>query len=792
MKRRDWLFPLVIFALVAVLLAPSAAVGTGVFGYHDLRHHHLPWRSWAAQRWASGEVPWWASGAGNGFPLLAEGEGGFLYPPTMLLFLLLPDGLALDWSVLGHHIFAAMGMWAYLRALRLRGAAPLVGGLVWAFSGFFVSHALYLGMQNGLAWVGWVLFATVTGRTWLTALGVGMLGLAGHPQAAAFAGLMLGAHALVRLGGRDLLRWALGGAAGVVIAAPQLAASLELSRFSMREGGVGAAFASIGAMPMQELINFVLPKAFGFERPADVTETYFHRAGQYWGSGVDAWETCVYVGVPAAILAAAGLRRSRFWAAVGVVGLVLMLGGPAWALLRHVPGFGFFRFPARFALVVTAAVAVLAAHGVDVLRRHARPGVARRRIVWIAALFSLTTGFANLGLRTRAAEIGGWFDHHFREKLDLPPPPALPSVLAAAALPAPDPEVASAIPAKVRHILADLRESTSPRSSRVLLPLALLLATALFVRRPRMLAALVAADLLAFGHDYHPTVPAAEVDARPPWLAPVMTELGGSRTTVLDRRIPSELDGALLSASLGLPLGTSDVIVPSPLLLVRNDALLASGGLDVGDKGTAKVRRWLDHPEISRRLAVRWIAAVHELPGLIPLVRGAWQVYEDPGALPRARVVACAQRAGDVEEAFRLTLAADPDRSVVLEGDGSRALACVDGGPAHALAAEVVAYRDTEVTLRAEGPGTLVLADTNYPGWTATVDGVPTPIRQADVIYRAVDLGSAGGHTVVFRYDPGLLRWLLGAAIVALLGTIGVPLAAWIGRRRRGAARETA
>ena len=36
----------------------------------------------------------------------AEGEGGFLYPPTMVLFLLLPDGLALNWSVLGHQVLA--------------------------------------------------------------------------------------------------------------------------------------------------------------------------------------------------------------------------------------------------------------------------------------------------------------------------------------------------------------------------------------------------------------------------------------------------------------------------------------------------------------------------------------------------------------------------------------------------------------------------------------------------------------------------------------------------------------
>ena len=96
MNPRPVLVALLLFLAFAVAFSPDAAVGEGVFWHHDLRHHHFAWRAWAAEVWASGEVPWWAPGAGNGFPLLAEGEGGLLYVPTMLLFVLLPDGLALN------------------------------------------------------------------------------------------------------------------------------------------------------------------------------------------------------------------------------------------------------------------------------------------------------------------------------------------------------------------------------------------------------------------------------------------------------------------------------------------------------------------------------------------------------------------------------------------------------------------------------------------------------------------------------------------------------------------------
>lgn len=780
MKRPVWLGPLALYALLAVLLAPAAATGSGVFGYHDFRHHHLPWRAWAAARWGSGEVPWWAAGAGNGFPLLAEGEGGFLYPPTMLLFVLLPDTLALDWSVLGHHVFAAMGFWALARAVGLRGPAPVIAGLVWGFSGFLVSHALYLGMQNGLAWVGWVAFATLTRRHWLTAVGIGMMGLAGHPQAAAFSGALLLAFALTHLEGRERLRWLGAAGAGGLIAAGQLLATLELSRHSLREGGVGGLFASIGAMPPQELVGFILPKAFGFDRPADVLETYYHRGGGYWGAGVNSWEMCVYVGVPALVLAAAGARRSRFWAGAVVVGVVLMLGGPLWAIVRLLPGFGYFRFPARFAIVAIAGLAMLAAYGADELRRGRGAAWIRTACLWTVALFTLSTAVVNLGLDTRRGELARALTAHFMRQVDAPPPPPALSPLALAALPSPEPEEAAAIPGKVRRILADLEVSSDPRSPRVLWPALLLLVTAFALRRPRLLAGLVALDLLWFGIDYHPTRPASAAEAAPSWLAPAMREPGGYRTTVLDRRVSAALDGDLLSASMGLPLGTSDVLLPSPLLLVRNDALLAAGGLDVGDKGVVKVARWLLHPDIARRLSVRWIASLHELPGLIPRVRGRYNVWEDREALPRARMVPCVEPAADADSAFAAVLKARPARTVVVEGGTA---GCVDAEP---VPVETIAYADERVELRATGPGMLVLADSQYPGWHARVDGVEAPILTADLILRGVAL-PAGEHTVVFTYEPGALAAMTGLGAVVLLGALAVPffgLRRGIGRPR--------
>ena len=69
----------------------------------------------------------------------------------------------------------------------------------------------------------------------------------------------------------------------------------------------------------------------------------------------------------------------------------------------------------------------------------------------------------------------------------------------------------------------------------------------------------------------------------------------------------------------------------------------------------------------------------------------------------------------------------------------------------------------------------LVLADTNYPGWTSTVDGVATPIAQADLVMRAVPLGP-GDHEVRFGYDPGWAGRALWAAAGVALACVGVGL----------------
>jgi len=89
------------------------------------------------------------------------------------------------------------------------------------------------------------------------------------------------------------------------------------------------------------------------------------------------------------------------------------------------------------------------------------------------------------------------------------------------------------------------------------------------------------------------------------------------------------------------------------------------------------------------------------------------------------------------------------------------------------------------VEVERAAPGVLVVADAFAPGWTATVDGAPRPLRQANYIVRGIVL-RPGDRRVELRYHaPGF-----GPGLALAAGAWGAVLLALAVRRRRGPARS--
>src|SRR5262249_61048348 len=121
------------------------------------------------------------------------------------------------------------------------------------------------------------------------------------------------------------------------------------------------------------------------------------------------------------------------------------------------------------------------------------------------------------------------------------------------------------------------------------------------------------------------------------------------------------------------------------------------------------------------------------------------------GFVPRARVVT------DDKQAVAVLLAADfdPDREIVLHDapvdlGGPRAVVAPDAGRAEITGEH---QRGLSVRVTAPADGFLLVADTWYPGWTASVDGRAAPLYRANIAVRGVPVPS-GTHDVPFTYHP--------------------------------------
>lgn len=99
---------------------------------------------------------------------------------------------------------------------------------------------------------------------------------------------------------------------------------------------------------------------------------------------------------------------------------------------------------------------------------------------------------------------------------------------------------------------------------------------------------------------------------------------------------------------------------------------------------------------------------------------------------------------------------------------------------------EVASYQPEQVVVAtaSEMPGFLILSDAYYPGWRARLDGVETPLLEADGMFRAVYL-PAGEHRVEFRYQPQSFDRGWKVSLYSLGAAAGLVLAPLVGSSLR-------
>jgi hypothetical protein len=380
-----------------ILLTNLILVGVDVFLYF------YPYKAYATESLLSGRFPLWNPHIFMGVPFLANSQAGLLYPLNWI-FLWAEAPKQVAYSIGLHIWIAAVGAYLFARrGLNLGGTASLVGGGLFALSGYLGAQVEHVNQLQVSAWLPWVflIFEMVVRQSasrqepgrhilkgrlinlWQVRRYIALLGLvitlmllAGHTQTIYISLFGLGLYGLFRPGvcwwppGRlissllsnlmDLHPLIPAVLLAVLMSAAQLLPTLELARHSIRAGGLSYNEAvAFSLNPLKSWLTILPP--YGVDLEAQLGPAFS--------------EYIAYIGMVPLLLAALGalyLWRARTGpglglGVIGLTGFLLAFGvftGPVYlALYFLMPGFKLFRVPARWLLLYAFAVSLFAAVG---------------------------------------------------------------------------------------------------------------------------------------------------------------------------------------------------------------------------------------------------------------------------------------------------------------------------------------------------------------------------------------------------------------------------------------------
>jgi hypothetical protein len=340
---------------------------------------YRPIKSELARALRANSLPFWSDCFGLGVPLVAESHAAAFYPPNWVLYRAFDVDTAYRLAMWMHHVLLATAVFLYARYLGITPWGAALSLVAFTLCAFMSIHAGHEPFYHVLPLIPVALIAAdryvATGRMpWMAGLALvwGLQLVLGHFQIQSWTAvlvLVLGGWRQVVdrrprtrvLGLVAALAW------GAAIAAVQLALTAELV--------LSAGFArtteqrTLMAFPPLQWIQAALPALFLRLKGGTVDRFW---AGQMTTGG----EAAFWIGTMPLILACIGWRGRRDrpdplapWKVIAVVAATLAslpaLHRPAYMALVQLPIVGWFRAPARFTLVTSFGLALLAGRGFD-------------------------------------------------------------------------------------------------------------------------------------------------------------------------------------------------------------------------------------------------------------------------------------------------------------------------------------------------------------------------------------------------------------------------------------------
>jgi hypothetical protein len=708
-----------------------------------------PWAEVTQRAYADGEVPLWNPYQAGGAPHAANMQSA-VFDPLLLAVNVHPSPLVWDLSMVAAFVLGAAAAYLFARTLGLRVVPSVVTGAAFSLSGYFFLHSnnhfsrSYVFLPLLFLLVEVVLRSRRFLPVFALAIAVAANIYVGMPEASFFVLGSTSVYALVRLvqeRGTTAMRTSvlrLGGAGvvGLLLAAPLLLLFLEYESLSFNIHKPEFARGSEAA-PASGFLHWIAPWFAGAPEPprnwvgaAVVISAFVAVSGRVETKRLHAW----------------------FFFTLGALLLVKSYDFRVLEWVGRVPVVKLVVFPAYAVAVASFALAVLAGIGVQVL--WSRDLRLRRFLILVACASSVVLAFLIASDRLRVI----------------------------------------------------VEELQTPWLSAVFFGALAIAAVVLASRLGRrwggvLLAGVILSELaMLVPSDGYPK--RAEPYLTPGWMALVRSAQEGepfSRVFAIDGKLYPNTAGAL---------GLQDIRVLDAMYVDRYVRYVRTFiQPDMFDRFTGEEAnpRLQDNPMFDA-LGVRAVLSatdVEKAPGLRLLGRDLdTRVYENTNAYPRAWVVHEVDVVPSEDDAFAflesrsrrdegafVVNAFDPRREAVVEHTGAitdPTLRALQGGRSECAAgdrerARIERYSANSLTLRVQAacPGLLVLPDTYFPGWRATVNGQEREIYATDGAFRGVTVPE-GVSRVEFRYEPRAFPIGIALAVMGLLafGTVWV-VAIW-------------
>ncbi len=716
--------------------------------YPDTVRQMYPWKTLAVESLKQGKLPLWNPYSFSGTPLLANFQTAALYPPG-IIYLFVSQIYAWTILVVLQPILAAFFTYVYARKIGMKASGSTLAALSYGFSGFMAVWLEYNTVGQVILWLPCILLASEHLREKPRALWLGVLAfahasalLAGHPQVYAYMmtfGMLYTWHRV------EKKMWAyIAGFTGLGIgmAGIQIVPGIELIMNAARSPHeFSNLFTKILISPAQ-LLSLPFPNFFG--NPATRT---------YWPQDTFVGKVTTIGLIPLFFSFSAFRRKdtlTKWFIGSAIISLFLITSNPLTAILYRIPiPLVTSSSPTLMAFLLAFSLAMTCGLGLDywMTDSHSVKKLIRR-ILEVVCLFGVL-----LILATKTFLIPDLSGHATV---------TLRALIYGAML--------SAATLGIFWVAIRLPKLRMPAITLLLIIHAL--------------------DLFMFFNRFNPFVPVALVFPKHTVLSYLQSKAPDRYWGYGTAGIPANFGAHYHIFS---PEGY-DPLYPKwygeflygyrdhkPMQIftnaTRSDAAISSsfgdGGLSDPDKqkilSALSVRYILDRTENAgneQTLPPSVVKPVHSFED--------WHIYENLNATARAYFadrVMVYKNAADFGQVF-FSPETDISRTALVTEELTAIPKNTSGG-----SAEILSYEPEWVSISTtrDTAGLLVLTDTYFPGWQATIDGNPTPIIRTNWTMRGVVV-PAGRHTITMNYTPkssyyGAILSMI-SMVVAIIGLV--------------------